>query len=225
VKLVYDVLKRYVKPREFFLTHTQALLLPIRVLTNPRDTYNRLRATVRKAPVTVKAIANIYAYIVFSLTSAFLILLAGFLYSMYNMATLNISGAFGGFAHAVIAAFIYPIFIAIALGLLDTVLIILPAKLLEKDTPDYLGILLIRTSSLIGYAVKPALIALFHGPSSLSIVEIYKLHLSGSMAWISISVTLLTYALTVYGLVKSGGLRRSVAAISAGVPVIAHILV
>ncbi len=124
-----------------------------------------------------------------------------------------------------IAAFIYPLFIAIALGLLDTILIIIPAKLLERDTPDYLGILLIRTSSLIGYAVKPALIALLHGPSSLSIIEVYKLHLSGSMAWISITVTLVTYALTVYGLVKSGGLRKSVAAVSAGVPIIAHILV
>jgi len=218
-------LKRYISPREVFLTHTQALLLPIRVLTNPRDTYSRLRSTVRKAPGTVKAIANIYAYIGFSMISAFLILLAGFLYSMYKMATLDITGAFGGFAHAVIAAFIYPLFIAIALGLLDTILIIIPAKLLERDTPDYLGILLIRTSSLIGYAVKPALIALLHGPSSLSIIEVYKLHLSGSMAWISITVTLVTYALTVYGLVKSGGLRKSVAAVSAGVPIIAHILV
>ncbi len=218
-------MKRYISPREVFLTHTQALLLPIRVLTNPRDTYSRLRSTVRKAPGTVKAIANIYAYIGFSMISAFLILLAGFLYSMYKMAKLDITGAFGGFAHAVIAAFIYPLFIAIALGLLDTILIIIPAKLLERDTPDYLGILLIRTSSLIGYAVKPALIALLHGPSSLSIIEVYKLHLSGSMAWISITVTLVTYALTVYGLVKSGGLRKSVAAVSAGVPIIAHILV
>ena len=212
-------------PKEVFLTHTQALLLPIRVLTNPRDTYRRLRSTVRKAPGTVKAIANIYAYIGFSMISAFLILLAGFLYSMYKMTTLDMAGAFGGFAHAVIAAFIYPMFIAIALGLLDTILIIIPAKLLEKDTPDYLGILLIRTSSLIGYAVKPALIALLHGPSSLSVIEVYKLHLSGNMAWISITVTLVTYALTVYGLVKSGGLRKSVAAVSAGVPIIAHIIV
>ncbi len=218
-------MKRYMSPREVFLTHTQALLLPIRVLTNPRDTYSRLRSTVRKAPGTVKAIANIYAYIGFSMISAFLILLAGFLYSMYKMATLDITGAFGGFAHAVIAAFIYPLFIAVALGLLDTILIIIPAKLLERDTPDYLGILLIRTSSLIGYAVKPALIALLHGPSSLSVIEVYKLHLSGNMAWISITVTLVTYALTVYGLVKSGGLRKSVAAVSAGVPIIAHILV
>ena len=218
-------MRKYVDPREVFLTHKQALLLPIRVLANPRDTYSRLRSTVRKAPGTVKAIANIYAYIGFSIISAFLILLAGFLYSMYKMATLDIAGAFGGFAHAVIAAFIYPLFIAVALGLLDTILIIIPAKLLERDTPDYLGILLIRTSSLIGYAVKPALIALLQGPSSLSVIDMYKLHLSGSMAWISITVTLVTYVLTVYGLVKSGGLRKSVAAVSAGIPIIVHILV
>ena len=218
-------MKRYISPREVFLTHTQALLLPIRVLTNPKDTYSRLRSTVRKAPGTVKAIANIYAYIGFSMISAFLILLAGFLYSMYKMATLDITGAFGGFAHAVIAAFIYPLFIAVALGLLDTILIIIPAKLLERDTPDYLGILLIRTSSLIGYAVKPALITLFQGPSSLSVIKVYKLHLSGSMAWISITVALLTFVLTVQGLVRSCNLRKFVAFISASTTIVAHIII
>ncbi|MCE4614376.1 MAG: hypothetical protein F7B60_02430 [Desulfurococcales archaeon] len=90
--------------------------------------------------------------------------------------------------------------------------------------PDYLGILLIRTSSLIGYAVKPAIIALIYGPTAVTIIGIYELNLTGHMAWISVTVTAITYVLTVIGLVKSGGLGKPTALISARVPIIAHLL-
>jgi hypothetical protein len=212
------------KAKSFFLTHIQSFLLPIRVLINPKDTYERMRYTVRQAPLTIRAIANIYAYIGFSMISAMFILISGFLYSIYKMATLNITDALGGFAHSVIAAFTYPLFIAIALGFLDAILIIIPAKLLDKNTPDYLGILLIRTSSLIGYSIKPAVIAFLHGPDALSIKGVYKSNITGHLAWLSLTVTLITYILTVYGLVKSGGLRKNTAILSSSVPVVLHVL-
>ncbi len=183
-----------------------------------------MRHTVKQAPPVVKAIANIYAYIGFSMTSTMLILMAGFLYSIYNVATLHITQAFGEFIHSIAAAFLYPIIIAVALGLLDAILIIIPAKILDKNTPDYLGILLIRTSSLIAYAVKPSIIALVHGPTTLTIIGIYKLNIIGDTAWISLTVTVVTYILTVIGLMKSGGLGKSTALVSAGVPIIAHLL-
>lgn len=212
------------QPKSFFLSTTQALLLSIKVLTNPRETYSKMRHTVKQAPPIVRAIANIYAYTGFSMMSTMLILMAGFLYSIYNMATLHITQAFGGFIHSIITAFLYPMIIAIALGFLDAILIIIPAKILDKNTPDYLGILLIRTSSLLGYAIKPAIIALLHGPSTLTILGIYKLNITGHTAWISLNVTAVTYILTVIGLIKGGGLGKSTALISAGVPIIAHLL-
>ncbi len=114
--------------KHFFLSATQALLLPIKVLTNPWEAYGKLRYTVKQAPPAATAIANIYAYRGFSIISAMLILMAGFIYSMYNMATLRITQAFGGFIHSIIVTFLYPMLIAIALGLIDTILIIIPAK-------------------------------------------------------------------------------------------------
>ncbi|MCE4606845.1 MAG: hypothetical protein F7B59_05895 [Desulfurococcales archaeon] len=80
--------------KSFFLSTMQAFLLPVKVLTNPRETYSKLRHTVKQAPPGVRAVANIYAYMGFSMISAMLRLIVGFLYSMYNMATLNITQAF-----------------------------------------------------------------------------------------------------------------------------------
>jgi len=201
------------------------LLLPLYTILKPRESYARLRRIVRESSPGVRALASLYAFIGFSLLSTLAIILAGFLRAIMKAAGLHPGEAFSTAFTSLYAAFLYPFLAALILGFLDTILILVPVKLMERDAPDYLGILLIRFSSLIAYAVKPGYIAASEGPEKLGVASIYGLHLNGSLYGASLLVTLFTYIMTAWGLVRSGGTRWRTALVASAVPIIAHIAV
>lgn len=200
----------------------ESFLLPVYTLIKPGRAYQRLRYIVKRSSPLVRAGMALLAYMGFALLSMIAVFLGSIYYSATHISGFSLRGVFGGLWAMLRAMLVYPFLAPLLLAALDTVLILIPAKLMEGETLNYLGVMLIRFSSLAGYAVKPGMIAVFESPSKLTLAEIYGAEPSNLL---SMGILVFTYALTSYGLVRSGGVSWKTALASAFMPTLAHLLV